>query len=316
MRRSRASAIRRNLACLLIIQAVMLVYVFYPYYISPYVYNPVDLQSALNYTLKLPNTTFKQRKLPWLSARVLPRTLTPDEHLACVQLLAKVDDFFRDANLTYALFYGSLVGSYVMHDIIPWDDDIDLVVSLNDKQRLEREMDRGLAKYGLKAVYHDALRAATYKIFFANSPAAGYRPWNWPFIDLAFYGENSTHVWNTNAEGVLPLTVPRHWFYPLKPRPFASMWIPTPSESSLILRRHYGHFTCKRFAWNHKDEVPWWSTAYAPCHSLQNFYPFVWRSPAENSNAVIETLRLGDMELYSVRINHTRFLGNYEPFEF
>jgi hypothetical protein len=316
MRFSRSSAVHRNLAWLLLLQVVLVIYVFYPYYISPYVFNEADASTAQNYTLALPHAVFKQRNVPWLSARVLPRVMNPDEHRACAKLMKTMHRFFIDNNITYALFYGSLVGSYVMHDIIPWDDDIDLVVPLSQKTRLERALETEAEKYGMQAIHHDALRAETYKVFFKDSKAAGNRPWNWPFIDLAFYGENDTHVWNTNAEGVLPLLIPRDWFYPLRPRPFASLWIPTPRETSSLLRRLYGHFKCKRFAWNHKDETPWWSIAYAPCPSLQKFYPFVWRSPAPEPNTVIETLRLGDLELYSVRMNDSKFAGIYEPFEF
>lgn len=50
----------------------------------------------------------------------------------CIYLLNDFDNFCKKNNLSYFLFYGSLLGAIRHKGFIPWDDDIDVVMSQND----------------------------------------------------------------------------------------------------------------------------------------------------------------------------------------
>ena len=41
-------------------------------------------------------------------------------------------------NITYILSDGTLLGSFLYHDMLPWDDDIDVRVSYNDYAKLKK----------------------------------------------------------------------------------------------------------------------------------------------------------------------------------
>ena len=69
--------------------------------------------------------------LPWLSHPRLPRVITRHERDRCVDLMATIDAIFREFNITYMMAHGTLLGSYVMHDMLPWDDDLDIFVNLD-----------------------------------------------------------------------------------------------------------------------------------------------------------------------------------------
>ena len=56
------------------------------------------------------------------------------------QLLYETANFFAvmcaKLNITYMMYGGTLLGSWRHHDIIPWDDDIDLQVNIRDRDEL------------------------------------------------------------------------------------------------------------------------------------------------------------------------------------
>ena len=39
--------------------------------------------------------------------------------------------------ILYMLYGGALLGSYRLHGVVPWDDDVDLLVALADRSRLQ-----------------------------------------------------------------------------------------------------------------------------------------------------------------------------------
>ncbi|WP_222931036.1 LicD family protein [Treponema phagedenis] len=55
-----------------------------------------------------------------------------------LKVLKLVDYICRQENLTYCLFYGTLIGAIRHNGFIPWDDDIDIVMPRNDYDKLKR----------------------------------------------------------------------------------------------------------------------------------------------------------------------------------
>lgn len=64
-----------------------------------------------------------------------------------LNVLIKVDRICRANNLRYSLFYGTLLGAIRHHGFIPWDDDIDIIMPIEDYDKLANiisECDYGL----------------------------------------------------------------------------------------------------------------------------------------------------------------------------
>ena len=63
-------------------------------------------------------------------------TITFEESRAILlETLESIDKCCRENNINYSLSWGSLIGAVRHHGFIPWDDDIDLMMSRNDYNR-------------------------------------------------------------------------------------------------------------------------------------------------------------------------------------
>ena len=56
-------------------------------------------------------------------------------HEDCIDILRDIDNVCRDNNIKYSLCGGSVIGAKLFNDIIPWDDDIDLMM---DRQNYDK----------------------------------------------------------------------------------------------------------------------------------------------------------------------------------
>lgn len=72
------------------------------------------------------------------------------KHLTWV--LKQFQHFCEDNDIRFCLTYGSLIGAAREHEIIKWDDDIDLMMDENSIKKMMSVIDR-LSNYGLK-YYH------------------------------------------------------------------------------------------------------------------------------------------------------------------
>ena len=72
----------------------------------------------------------------------------------CYNLLCKLDDICKENDFKLVLLYGTALGA-VRHDgFIPWDDDIDVMMTYKDYRKLHRcSHRRGLCKH--KELYHN-----------------------------------------------------------------------------------------------------------------------------------------------------------------
>ena len=120
-----------------------------------------------------------------MTDEILPR-LDPVIKKEFYQTLEVIDSLFKKSEITYWVTSGSLLGAIRHSEMIPWDDDIDLALFIDDSGKvicLRSELE----KQGLiLLVMRDYL-----KIFPANGkqiahPDGGYYPHRYPFVDLFF----------------------------------------------------------------------------------------------------------------------------------
>ena len=236
--------------------------------------------------------------LPWLSHPLLPRAIMRDERDRCVELLSTVDAIFREFNITYTLAHGTLLGSYVMHDMLPWDDDLDIFVSIDDLPKMRRLFnDSGHGHYKqIQLLESQNSNAFTGKIFSLKDPKAGVYRWHWPYIDISFYTETNMVISSTKAKERWELK--RDYFFPTVQRPLGGRWFPAPRNTGAFIAYKYKRFVCKSHTWNHKDEVSTKRVYSVNCTTLVSHYPFVERKVVLGKTT--ETLMLNGTARYSL----------------
>ena len=174
-------------------------------------------------------------------------------------------------NLTYVMDGGSLLGTYRHHGPIPWDDDLDVMADIDQKETVKKalgslspeyvmiEWDRRLKLYsrdGSKQKFND-------------------KAWRWPFLDIFWFKDNGTYIHDIYKGNLLK----KKNFYPLRKRPFGYLKVFTPCNVSAKLKVNRIDFNmCVSSAYNHRREMFIQEGHISiPCKTLQKYYPFIRR---------------------------------------
>ena len=256
-----------------------------------------------NSLVEYPNL-LKKFSVPKFNHAAMPRAMNAEEYDTMMRLVRLTVHILEQHNISCVLTYGSLVGSYMMHDILPWDDDVDIFVHNDSKDQVMALFDGGKrsvgGRYGISGYYKPKSDGQAFKIFFTHSRRAGKYRWNYPFIDMFSFIERDNAI---KAVDVDEVTVDRDDFYPFHKRPFGPLWINSPKNPVSFLKAKYkSKFKCSTWAWNHKKEK-WQHTHKVSCESINKYYPFVKRN--EHESGTVESLMLGSKKLYDVVINET-----------
>ena len=270
----------------------------------------------------------------WCSQDALPRTVSQSNYSEMIQLVSDFLNICERANITPILGHGSLLGSYMFHDVIPWDDDIDLWIPYDDIPKVKRHFrhlnawkthsilswrghgyvyqQQNLALFPLNATDRELFKlhpndsihygdniTHSFKFYRNDSPKSGEWGWNWPFIDVTLIYDNNTHVWPwmwTDA-----IRFPKDRFYPLVKRPFNNLWIYAPRDTNYILKTMFRNFRCESYIWNHRVEAQQ-PVKRTECSNLWGCYPQVWSEPAR-PGLERETLRLAGRIIQKITLS-------------
>ena len=234
----------------------------------------------------------------WQSSPLMPRLVSRCEYKLMIELLKRFDQLARKYSLEYMMSDGTLLGSWRHHDLIPWDDDIDLLMSVKDKSRLvlaiALESPLLVDRIEFHRRWDGPKEFEYYKFYFSASPRFSEHPWRYPFVDLIFYHENQTHLWPENMQktsSILKKTI-----FPLELRPYGPLWLPAPRlPHEFLLAVNWSRYDriCINGDWSHKyerlkyteDDQSFHSAVY--CQDLQEFYPFVQRSSSKKQEHLV-----------------------------
>ena len=92
-------------------------------------------------------------------------TITSNEQKKLLlEMLSYVDKICRDNNINYSMIGGSLIGAVRHHGYIPWDDDIDIILTKDNYDRLKKILDSRTGKYQTLKYGHGGERFAFTKL--------------------------------------------------------------------------------------------------------------------------------------------------------
>ena len=179
----------------------------------------------------------------------------------------------QQANLTYMMHGGTLLGSYRHHGMVPWDDDIDLFLEMSQRARLKTILDRLAPQFILHTKTRNRWKFYDEK---KSRPIHG-RPWKYPFLDLCFYYQNKNFIWDVDPWLKKRYRYPKSNVFPLIQRPFGDLMLPAPRRTKAVIEQTYSLDRCQTTPYNHSTEhrKPGGLVVTVPCAALRDSFPFV-----------------------------------------
>ncbi len=237
--------------------------------------------------------------------------MTIEEKNTLFETLLKLSEMCAKMNFTYMMYSGTLLGSHRHHDMVPWDDDLDIFMNYTERDQIVAALAKMAPKYIVKVA------GARVKFYSELGTQTSQYPWKWPYLDISFFKENATHLWDGSMEddyGDRFYLYPRNIVFPLHPRPMGNFFFDAPRDSFAHLKKTYGPGVldaCFTSHYSHKMENLTEKVYKIPCESLQDIYPFVHRSPAKAG--VRETLMVGKKVVHSMVVQEPTYAIT-EPF--
>ncbi|KAF6031317.1 hypothetical protein EB796_010376 [Bugula neritina] len=208
--------------------------------------------------------------------------------------LKVLTDALDVAGVEYFMYGGSLIGSWRHHDIIPWDDDIDIIVNISDWRSIESI---NISGYTLN------IRTLNRYKFYSNNATdiPGYF-WKWPYIDVCFFGDNGTHLFDMDPNFSKTFLYDKADVFPLKRRPFGKLNLKTPKNTEKILNQNYDISECETRAYDHQRQKSLHkeNITTIDCRLLHRIYPFAFRSSLDKAE---ESVYLDHRLIKTVNLN-------------
>lgn len=175
-----------------------------------------------------------------------------------IDLLKITIDILDEFHIDYFLISGTLLGCIRHNDFIPYDDDIDLIVSSDIKNHLQQIFEKYNDKISLiskdniiKLCFKNKVINLNHCKIWSNYLLNTSDSYFWPFVDLFIYEKDSDSIKFFN----------RSWdikqFFPIQKKDFNSILVSIPFNPDYFLSKNYGtnYMTIlKSSNWNHKEE--------------------------------------------------------------
>ena len=213
----------------------------------------------------------------------LSRKMTQQNRMLIKNISARFAREMRTANVTYLLYSGSLLGSYRHEDIVPWDDDVDVIIPDRQKEVLYSAL--SILKPDFILNTDMIIRWKFYS--FLSKPIKD-KSWKWPFLDISFYLENDTHIWDSDEYWEVNL-YNKSIVFPLKEGIFMGLRLPIPRDPYAVLSVSMDVNMCVSNSFDHRleESVPSHLIKTIPCFKLKQYY-FFTKNATKGWNKTVE----------------------------
>ena len=228
-------------------------------------------------------------------------SLNQDEKHLLYQTASYFANVCAKLNVTYMMYGGTLLGSWRHHDIIPWDDDIDLQVNIKDRDELYSALSLDSSQFQVISA------GPRLKLFSRAGKKTSRYPWLWPYIDIHFYKENDTHIKDSSKE-FARYVYEKSILFPTHERPLGPLNLSAPKDSYATLRKTYTGHKCETYSYSHKlEKLRKIRKNVVPCETFRDQVAFVHRKQAADGRGLQETLVLGDSVIQTVFVSEPEY---------
>ncbi|XP_064648259.1 uncharacterized protein LOC135500632 [Lineus longissimus] len=217
-----------------------------------------------------------------------------------LDLLKTFIEIADELELVWFIHYGTLIGSWRHHGFVPWDDDIDIIVNISQKDAL-------LSKIKSMNPYYMGEDGIPIVKFYSNRstlkvPKSYHK---WPFIDILFFEEDDDAIWD-NLRYMNNIHLQKSDVFPLHKRPFEGFLVNSPRRPMKLLVKIFHSsdpVKCATGEGSHRPgrDMP---SVEVTCEALKNIFPFVHRESVDN--IMKETLKLGDRALHTKYVDEEK----------
>nr|KAG5697721.1 hypothetical protein BaRGS_006243 [Batillaria attramentaria] len=117
--------------------------------------------------------------------------------------------------------------------MVPWDDDVDFAVPYVMRENVSTLLGSLQPRY-----YLDKRERVRFK-FYSNSSYPTKKTWRWPFLDISFYIESDSEVYDSDTKFKKVFSFRKQDVFPLTGRPFSGRLLPAPRDSLAVLKKNY-----------------------------------------------------------------------------
>ena len=222
----------------------------------------------------------------WSNESYFRTLMSPADKKSSLYTLKTFTELMDAINVTYVMCGGTLIGSYRHHGYIPWDDDLDIMINGSQRHLIRPAVQRLAPKF--KLITKGPLDSPPWKFYLDTAHSILLYPWKWPFVDIIFFQENNTHIWDeTNTLYTFKKSV----VFPIIRRHFETLILWSPCNPNLFLQQNYDLNQCQWPSYSHALELSiFMSVRIVPCEQLSNLHAFVNRSTT--SDGIKENLQI------------------------
>lgn len=232
--------------------------------------------------------------LHWKAVKNVPQNVSYFKEKKLKNLNVLLNSFVKICKwekIPFLLYGGSLLGTYRHHGKIPWDDDVDVIISANAKRRLRHSLDTD-------TIHSLNVRGDTstqWKVFRKGDN-------QWPFIDVFFYDENKTHIWDTVPQYRGRFVFYKSDIFPVVYRLFNGLCLPVPRNIRVVLEQNYDIDRCQSPKFDHftNSKLPVRRRLNIRCVKLYPWFPFVFH---DVGSLYLETLKINNSIISYHQVN-------------